>query len=300
MNNLRIGMIGLDTSHVSIFTKLLHDATHPYHVTGGRVVAAYPGGSPDFPLSFNRVEGYTGELREQYGVRIADSLEEVAEECDAIMLESADGRVHLEQFRAIAKYGKPVFIDKPLALTTSEAKEIALIADVNGVAIMSSSSLRYAEALSAELGREAAASISGAEAFGPLHIQATQSHYFWYGIHAAEMLYAILGPGCEEVSVESTVEYELIKGRWRDGRIGTLRGNLNGNDEFGAHIHRLDETVYVQVGSAPKPFYASLLEQVIPFLQTRKPAVEISETVEIIRFLEAAEESRASGLSVKL
>jgi predicted dehydrogenase len=300
MKDLRIGMIGLDTSHVSIFTKLLHDASQPYHVAGGRVVAAYPGGSPDFPLSIDRVSGYTQELRDQYGVRIVESLEEAAEECDAIMLESVDGRAHLEQFRAVAKYGKPVFIDKPLALCTADAMEIARIADTNGVAVMSSSSLRYADALRAELARETGSAIGGADTYGPLHIQPTQSHYFWYGIHATELLYAILGPGCEEVSVEAAAGYERIIGKWRDGRIGTVRGNLDGNEEFGANIHRKEGTVYVGIGSAPRPYYASLLEQVILFLQSGKPGLDIAETVEIIRFMEAAEESRARGTSVKL
>ncbi|MDF2838100.1 MAG: NAD(P)-binding protein, partial [Paenibacillus sp.] len=103
-----------------------------------------------------------------------------------------------------------------------------------------------------------------------------------------------------EVSVETAAGYERIIGRWRDGRTGTVRGNLDGNEEFGAFIHRKEGTVHVGIGSVPRPYYASLLEQVIQFLQSGKPGVDIAETAEIIRFLEAAEESRARGTSVKL
>src|SRR5436190_16796273 len=38
---LRIGMIGLDTSHAIAFTKLINDARDPSHVPGGKVIAAF-------------------------------------------------------------------------------------------------------------------------------------------------------------------------------------------------------------------------------------------------------------------
>src|SRR5690554_4706448 len=94
---IKLGMVGLDTSHVSAFTKLLHSQEDVNHVAGAKVVVAFPGGSPDFPLSINRVEQFTNELRDTYGVRIVDSIEAVAEASDAILLESVDGRVHREQ-----------------------------------------------------------------------------------------------------------------------------------------------------------------------------------------------------------
>ena len=116
-------MIGLDTSHVPAFANLLHDSTQEYHVPGGRIVAAYPGGSPDFALSLSRVEGYTAELRDKHGVEIVESIAELRNKCDAVMLESVDGRVHLEQFREVAGWGGPVFIDKPLAKTAKAAAQ---------------------------------------------------------------------------------------------------------------------------------------------------------------------------------
>lgn len=98
MKELKVGIIGLDTSHVVAFTGLLNDKNHEYHIPGGKVLVAYPGGSPDFELSIGRVKGFTEELQTKYGVEIVDSVEAVAEASDAILLESVDGRVHLEQF----------------------------------------------------------------------------------------------------------------------------------------------------------------------------------------------------------
>src|SRR5262245_18211271 len=140
MPDLRIGMIGLDTSHVVAFTKLLNDPKNEHHVAGGKVVIAFPGGSQDFDLSRNRVEGFTKELREQWGGRIVDLPEAVAEACDLLMIESVDGRVHRAQFEATVKYGKPTFIDKPFTVNSNDAEAILKLGKEHGIPVMSSSS----------------------------------------------------------------------------------------------------------------------------------------------------------------
>src|SRR5690606_5933337 len=131
MKTLKIGMAGLDTSHVGAFANLLHDSSNEHHVPGGRITVAFPGGSPDCPLSIDRVEKFTTDLRENHQVEIVDSLAAMQGKCDAIMLESVDGRVHAAQFREVASWGIPVFIDKPLATTVADAREIAKIAAEN-------------------------------------------------------------------------------------------------------------------------------------------------------------------------
>ncbi|WCR25311.1 hypothetical protein L3476_18395 [Paenibacillus thiaminolyticus] len=169
---LRIGIIGLDTSHVTAFTALLNDATHPYHVLGGQVVAAYQGGTPGLELSMSRLKAYTDELIGQYGVTLVPDLPSLAEQCDVLLLESVDGGVHEAQFAAVASFAKPVFIDKPLALSTASASRIADLAARYGTPIMSSSALRYAEALTSavkEVTAEAEGGpyVQGVDAFGP-------------------------------------------------------------------------------------------------------------------------------------
>lgn len=296
---LRIGIIGLDTSHVTAFTKLLNDSSDASHVPGGRVIAAYPGGSADFPLSIGRVGGFTQELREQYGVSIMETPEAVAESVDALLLESADGRVHLEQFRATAPYGRPVFIDKPLALSSREAYEIAELAQQYDIPVMSASALRYSEGLVHAL-EEADGGITGADAFGPMHFEPTQPGYYWYGIHTAELLYRAMGTGCREVVVAANDDFDVITGIWQDGRIGTVRGSRRPGQGFGATLHTGGGTRLVDVSKDGRPFYASLLVEVMKLFKTGEPGIPLTETLEIIRFLEAANESRVTGQRVKL
>ncbi|MEH7014081.1 Gfo/Idh/MocA family oxidoreductase [Neobacillus niacini] len=294
MGNLNIGMIGLDTSHAVAFTKLLNDPNKDFHVNGGKVMMACPVGSNDFALSYSRISGITKEV-EQYGVRIVETMEEVAEQCDAILLESVDGRVHLEQLSKIVMFNKPIFIDKPFCLSSSDATKMVELSEKYNTPIMSSSALRFAETLGQALSAQDKGNIIGADCFGPMEMVETQPGYFWYGIHTIEMLYAILGSGAKNVRTESNQDYDLIISQWEDGRIGTARGNRKGNYNFGAVIHYERGNEYVRIDSSSKPYYASLLEQIMLFFGGTKPIVPISETLEIIRFIEAANESKVTG-----
>lgn len=300
---LNIGMIGLDTSHCISYAKLLHDSSDPYHVRGGRIAAAYhPGGSEDFALSYTRAPGFIQSLQNDYGVAIVDCIEEVALRSDAILLTSVDGRVHLEQFRALAPYRKPVFIDKPLAISSSHARQIFDLAREYQTPIMSSSSLRYFEELQlklAELGKLGATAVYGADCFGPMSIEPTQRGLFWYGIHTVEMLYAIMGTGCKYVSAFTAGAHDVVVGEWQDGRIGTVRGNRLQNGEFGAVLHTSEGTHYANTSHTAKPFYANLLEQIMALFQSGTAPLAEQESLEVIRFIEAANESRDSGNGMK-
>lgn len=299
-NIIRVGMAGLDTSHVPAFAELLHDPAKAGHVPGARIVAAFPGGSADFDLSISRVGKFTEELRNRYGVEIVGSLGELHGKCDAIMLESIDGRVHLEQFRQVADWGLPVFIDKPLTVSAEEAREIARIAKEKDVRVTSASALRFAEAFQRALATNTAEPVTGADCHGPLAFVDKCPGYFWYGIHTVEMLFAALGTGCREVFAVHEESHDIVVGRWADGRIGTMRGNRTGNNTFGGAIHRQNASTVFDLSNGTKPYYASLLEKVIPYFQGETEMVALDEMVEVIRFLEAANQSLATGAWVAI
>ena len=64
MDNIKIGLVGLDTSHSPAFAMLLNNPQEKGHVPGCQVVKAYPGGSELFGNSINRVEGFTKQFRD--------------------------------------------------------------------------------------------------------------------------------------------------------------------------------------------------------------------------------------------
>lgn len=299
-NPLRLGLIGLDTSHVTGFATLLHDSSHPYHVPGARIIAAYPGGSPDLEISRTRVAGFTQELREQHGVRIANSIDELRENCDALFITSVDGRVHLEQFHHVASWKLPVFIDKPLAASTRHAHDLLEMAHQYDVPVMSASALRFDATFRSVLDHPEHGIITGGDFFGPMALIPQLPGLFWYGIHQVEMLFATFGHGCTRVQATRQGDQDVVIGFWNDGRIGILRGNRSGNMIFGGTIHREKKSSAFDVSTGAKPFYASLLEQIIPFARGGHSAVPISESVEVIRFIEAANISIDQGRTVEL
>lgn len=291
MSVMKIGMIGLDTSHCPAFVKLLNDPANEFHVPGAKVVKAFPGGSQKFSLSHSRVGQFTEELK-ALGIQICNSIEETAEDMDAFFLESVDGGQHLEQFKLLAQFGKPVFIDKPLACSFADAKAIAEIAREKHVPLMSASAIRYAKGIYDLL--DADETVQACEAFGPVELLADYRDYFWYGIHSAEILYAMMGKGCKKVQTFNTEKIDVIVGIWEDGRIGTLKGSRVGADNFGCTV-TTNKITKSGPASYEIPYYALLLKKVIPFFQTGKSPIAIEESLEVIAFLEAASQSLANG-----
>ncbi|HWB53172.1 MAG TPA: Gfo/Idh/MocA family oxidoreductase [Tepidisphaeraceae bacterium] len=295
----RIGLVGLDTSHAVAFARNLNNAKDPEHVKGARVVVGLPGPSADFELSFGRVEKFTAEVRDQWGVKIVESPEAVAEQCDVLFITSVDGRKHLDFVKRTAKFKKPTFVDKPMALTTADAKEMFRIAGETGYPLCSASALRFADVLNEDLAKNTD-TINGCDVYGPMQIQPTQPGFFWYGIHMAEIANRIMGVGCAEVSVATNESCDLLNGVWKDGRMVSIRGMRKGHSRFGATIHREKDSVHLDLSACKKSYYASMLEDVLGGFERGRVAVEAADTLEIVRMLEAGNESRKTGKSVRL
>ena len=290
---LRIGIIGLDTSHATAFTDILNDTKSKEHVPGGRVVAAYAGGSPDIESSISRVPGYTATLKDKHGVRIVDSIPELCREVDAVMLLSVDGRPHLEQAKPVIAARKPLYVDKPMAGSLREAAEIFRLAQVAGVPVFSASSLRFARTTQgARAG--AVGTVTNAWCGSPAKTEKTHPDLFWYGIHGCESLFTVMGAGCESVRRGRSADGHIeTTGRWKGGRIGVFR-------EIEGYGGRAEGTRGVaDVGNFDG--YAPLVAEVVRFFQTGRAPVEPKETLEIFAFMEADHRSaRSDGAEVRI
>jgi predicted dehydrogenase len=294
---LRAGIIGLDTSHVVAFTQTLNNPQAKGILSHVRVVAAYPGGSPDIPDSKNRLEGFTKTLREKFGVEIVDSIDDLLKKVDVVLLESVDGRPHLEQVKPVFRAKKSVFIDKPVAGSLADAVEIYRLAKESGTPCFSSSSLRFSADIRGVRGDPKFGGILGCDAYGPCYLEPHHPDLFWYGIHGVEILFTIMGPGCESVTRTETDNAEFVVGKWKDGRVGTFRGNRKGKYDYGAMVFGTKAN-----GSTGRfDSYEPLMIEICKFFETGKPPVTAEETLEIYAFMEAADESkRQDGKPVTL
>jgi hypothetical protein len=284
---IRVGIIGLDTSHAVEFTKDFNAPHNRGDLAGVRVVAAYPGGSRDIPQSWDRVPGFTKSMR-KLGVEVVGSIEELLPKVDAVMLESVDGRPHLEQARLVIAAKKPLYIDKPLAASLADVLKIFQLAEENKVPCFSASSLRFSSGFqAARSGKSRFGRVKDCTAWSPLHVEPHHPDLFWYGIHGVETLFTIMGPGCEKV--KRTAPNEVV-GKWKGGRTGIFKEGTR-KSQYGATVVGEKSS-----GDAGKfEGYKPLVVEIAKFFKTGKPPVAAAETIEIYAFMEAADESRRRG-----
>ncbi len=290
---IKIGIIGLDTSHSPAFAKYFNVTD-----TSGnfRVVAAYPHGSKDIESSVSRIPKYTEEVK-GYGVTIVDSIKKLLETVDAVLLETNDGRLHKEQAFQVIEANKPMFIDKPIAASMADVIAIYKKAGERNVPLFSASSLRYMKTVQDVRYNNAIGKVLGADTFSPATMEPHHPDLFWYGIHGVEILFSVMGPGCESVTRFSKDNMEVVVGLWSDGRMGTFRGTREGKHDYGGTAFGSDGNMVL----GPFNGYDGLAVKIAEFFTTKKTPVEDRETLEIYAFMEAADVSKKKGgVSVKL
>lgn len=288
--DLRAGIIGTDTSHVPAFTGLF--ASHPEWRI--KVVAAFPGGSPDLPSSADRVKQYAETLKTKHGVELVESIEALLAKVDVVLLESVDGRPHLAQARPVLKAGKRLFIDKPFTASLKDAREIVQVSKETGTPFFSCSCARFqpeiwklrADPASAGVGK-----ILKVQGSSPLSMEPHHPDLFWYGIHGVEALYTVMGPGCVSLSRKVEGNLDVTTGKWKDGREGIFRGVIKGD-------YKPVVKVWGEKGEYETPGgfnYNGLVAVMAEFFHTGKPPIDPQETLEIVEFMTAAQISKERG-----
>ena len=291
--DLRLGIIGTDTSHATEFTKILNDSSAAEHVPGARVVAAFKGGSKDLPDSYKRVDKFAEELRSKWNVDFVPDIPSLCAKVDGVMLESVDGRQHLEQVKQAVACGKPIWIDKPLASSLEDARGIERAAK-GRVPWFSASALRYGKDIDAVK----FADTTGVLAWGAGPLGGDQLDLTYYAIHVVELLYAILGIGCEEVTRTHTDTADVIVGKWRGGKTGEVRA-IRPDIDYGVLVFRSGGKI--ATSPAVDDSYRPLVAEIVKFFQTKQPPVPNEETLEVMEFMDAAQRSLSlSGAPVKL
>lgn len=286
---IKVALIGLDTSHTIEFARRIQAADCPpdQKVTGLKVSACLR-----FSTPFQNEDGLNTRQKqlEAWGIKVTTDFDDAVKGCDAIMLEINDASYHLEYFKKCATLGKPVFLDKPLADNIENGLDIARLAKDNNVNVISASSLRFDANLvkaCTEMPKPTLVSV-----YGPLGIAPAGSSIVWYGVHAFEMLEKAIGKGAACVTVRADgagvvaiVDYpdkkrgvvELTKGAWVYG--GTLR----------------DSKAAASYSVASGNLYVRILKEIEVFFRTGEASFNLEDTVEVMAMLDAAERSFKSG-----
>ena len=295
---IRLGIIDCDSSHSIEFTRRLNHVGLPADqlVQGAQVVCAVAGPSV---MSPERVPIFTSQL-ESCGVELLDRPEDVIGRVDAVLVLSVCGAVHRERVEPFLRAGLPAYVDKPFACTLADAEAIFGLAAENNVAVWSSSAMRFSQELLDFAAKTSLyGAVQGALSYGPAKLADGNPGLFHYGIHPVEMLFTLMGPGCEQVRCDWTEGAETVTGHWADGRLGTVRGTRTGATYYGA-VAFCDNSV-VTIPASARYGYRNLCREIVRAFETGQPPVPPEQTLEIVRFVLAAEQSRQSaGQSVRL
>lgn len=293
----RVGIIGTTTSHVPAVLNLMNGKNPVFKAPENakifkqfRVTGVYQGGMPDNESSWSRRDKYAIEC-EKLGAKIYPTIEELLKNVDGILLESVDGRPHLEQAKPVIAAKKPLFIDKPMAGSLADALEIFRLAKENGTPVFSTSSLRYVKGFQKMRNEKPLGKVLGCDAYSPAHLNEKHPDIYWYGIHGVESLFTIMGPDCASVSRTKTDHYDLAVGIWNDGRVGTFRGIRTGRSGYAAKV--FCEKGIEEAGSYEG--YEPMFADVCRFFKSGKTSFDSAETVQILAFMSAADESVKKG-----
>jgi predicted dehydrogenase len=242
-----------------------------------------------------RIPGFRKEM-EDLGVPLVAEPGEMIGRVDGMLIESLQGGVHLERARPFLEAGIPCFIDKPFTCGLADAREVAALAAARKVGVFSASSLRYAPELVAFNEGLRGGKLLGAVSYGPAPYFEGNPGLFHYGIHALEVLYTLMGPGCVRLTCTHGRDVDVVTGRWSDGRVATLRG-ARPTSAYGFLAFTDAGVRHVRLGT--RTIYRELLKRVVAFFEEGKAPVDLAVTVEMMAFLEAAVRSAAAGGSAE-
>ncbi len=281
---IRIGAIGVDTSHLPEFSRRLKEM-HDAGTFGGRVTAMLDAGDHGWPDAeqVSKWVSTTADL----GVERVGSMDDLLDSVDAVMVLAIDGNRHLELATAALKKGLPTYIDKPLTCDVEQAKEILRLSRDSGARCYSASSLRFAtelESIPCDLG-----DLVAIDAFGPGELNDTMPGLFHYGVHTIEMVDAIWGPGVKRVSAVEFPDRHLVDLEYHDGRYARLRLDRKAAYDFGATIQgdKKSHQFLVDFG----PVYTRLVTGMAGFFEGGAAPAELRDIVENVAVMAAGNES---------
>lgn len=288
-HDLKIALIGLDTSHTVEFARRMQapDCPPDQKVPGMRATACLR-----FPTPFQNEEGLDARQKtlESWGIAVTSRFEEAVADCDAVMIEINDPARHLEYFTRVAELGKRVFLDKPLADTLTAGRQIAEIARQKRVPMFSASSLRFVPQLLQACG--AVPQPLCASCYGPIGKAPAGSSIVWYGVHAFEMLQRAMGCGARGVFARTDEAGVTAIVRYPEKRRGIVELSV-ASRAYGGSL-RDDKRIVPFAGDVNR-LYTDLLHEIGAFFRGGPSPVAIEDALEVMALLDAAQRSAEHG-----
>jgi predicted dehydrogenase len=305
---MRIGAIGIDSSHTPVFTNRIN-TLNKEGKTKCRVTHFWDPGNhewqhPDGPAQSMKDVAKWREDTIKEGAAQVSSLKELLDNVDGVMVLNINGHRHLELSIGPIARGMPTYVDKPLTCSLDQARSLLAMTRQYGARCYSASSLRFVEEIG-KLDRAKLGDIVAIDAFGNGETLEMMPHLWHYGCHSIEMVDAIFrwsgqGAGVEKVSAvvipgkgpAATSGSHLVDMVYRDGRLARIRMDRNGAWAFGATVHGTKGVQQFVVDFGP--VYTRLVAGMVRFFEGGEPPAPLRDIVENVAVMEAGNRSIAA------
>ncbi|MGQ9596173.1 MAG: Gfo/Idh/MocA family protein [Thermoproteota archaeon] len=278
----KIGIVGSDNSHAITFSQIANGVDEENRVPGFKVTHL-----------FGLEDGRNKEVAEKGKIEnIVSDVNEMIGEVDIVFVVFRHGALHLEYARPFIKSGIPVFVDKPLATTTPDAKKLIELAKENRTLFTSFSTLRFTNAV-----QELKEVFKGEEpiflsVLGPGDLESEYGGLIFYGIHCTEIFNEICGTGAKEV-YSTTKNKNLIATLTHEKLIGTIK--IAPEMPYVFSIEGLTKKSHFSNRLDYRDCYKNGMLKIKEMLDNRRWILSESEMIEPVAIVKAIEESVKSA-----
>lgn len=283
---VRIGLVGVNTWHAEAFTDVLlgqGGADHLPPIAGASVTAVW--GEPTQAR---------GDLAAKTGAdRFTGDPSEMIPHIDLafILDDTGGGERHRELAEPFLRAGVPTIVDKPMALTLEDAGALFALAERHGTPLMSASALRFAAELQDRTDELAAlGDIRTATVLGP-------GEWYYYGIHAAELLLTVMPGPVKWVHRLSMQHQDVAVVGFADGRLASITVLRDAYYTFTAAVYGTEGWASVEV-TRNYEFYRAEFAAAAEMARSGVPPVSKAQTMDVLRLLHAGIRSQDLGRAV--
>ncbi len=263
---MKVGFIDyyLDEWHANNYPRMLDE------VGGGRFQVAYAYGQIPSPVS----KMTSGQWCERHGVSLCETIEEVVEKSEALIVLSPD---NCEQHEALCQIPlssqKRTYVDKTFAPDKRSAEAIFERAEKYGTPCYSASALRFAAEYQPFAGKE----VEAVSTIGPNDLET-------YGIHQLEPLVMLMHGSAKRVMSMPWGKGVQLMFDWSDGRSGSVL--CTGGDA--PFLTTVSDRTECQTLSIVSDYFSVFMQHLAQFFTDGTIPVSHGETIAIMALREAA------------
>ncbi|MBR2973049.1 MAG: Gfo/Idh/MocA family oxidoreductase [Clostridia bacterium] len=259
---IKIGFIDyyLDQWHANNYPEIIKECSDKYEVCCAYGTAASP-----------ITGGTNAEWSEKYGIPLVDTIEEVIEKSDClVVLAPNNPELHENLCRLPLASGKPVYVDKTFAPDVATAKRIFDHARKHNTPVWSASALAFSDEL---------------KAFNKENISFVRTvsggKYETHIIHQIEPVIVLMDEKPKRVMYTGTNEIGALAMEFSGGRIAQL---MSADTQNTFNICYKDCSVVTQ--PVESPFFKNFVQAMLDFFDTKVPPVSEKQTLAVIAVME--------------